>query len=225
MLSTLLLLTLLIAYVVVVEQRAPVLRAGLMTAIVVLAGSFYRRVDLLNSAGLAALILLAINPKSIVDSSFQLSFLALDCIAGVALPWMERRLQPYVRALRGWQDGTRDVSFEPLLVQFRLDLRSACPFVTSRLSSKPAAWLQDRIVNSIGLWFRVSELFVVSLVLQLGMLPLMATDFHRIPLFGPVANLFAVPLTGIIVPMGFFGLAVRSFPHGSEQSLATAWAG
>jgi competence protein ComEC len=43
------------------------------------------------------------------------------------------------------------------------------------------------------------------------MLPLMARDFHRISLLGPVANLFAVPLTGVIVPLGFFSLGSRAF--------------
>ena len=42
------------------------------------------------------------------------------------------------------------------------------------------------------------------------MLPLMARDFHRVSLLGPIANLFAVPLTGLIVPMGFFSLGLAS---------------
>ena len=50
MLATVLLLAALFAYIAVVEQRAPVLRAGLMTGIVVLAGFSYRRLEILNSA-------------------------------------------------------------------------------------------------------------------------------------------------------------------------------
>ena len=57
-LVTLLVMTTLIAYIAVVEQRAPVLRAGLMAGIVVLGSLFYRRLEILNSAGLAALVLL-----------------------------------------------------------------------------------------------------------------------------------------------------------------------
>ncbi len=211
-----LLLTLVFAYIAVVEQRPPVLRAGLMTAVVMLGGLFYRRLDLLNSAALAALILVIAKPKSVLDSSFQLSFLAIGCIGGLALPWMEQHVQPYARALRGWRDHTRDASFEPLLVQVRLDLRSACQFATSKLSSKTAIWVQDRIINSAGLSLRVSELLVMSCVLQLGMLPLMARDFHRVSLLGPFANLFAVPLTGIIVPLGFFSVGT---------SFVTPWIG
>ncbi|MGH9741499.1 MAG: ComEC/Rec2 family competence protein, partial [Candidatus Acidiferrum sp.] len=96
-------LTLLFAYVAVVEQRPPVLRAALMTAIVVIGGLFFRRLDLLNSAGLAALILLIAKPLAVRDSSFQLTFLAIGCIAGLAAPWLTKTVQPYVNALRGWR--------------------------------------------------------------------------------------------------------------------------
>ena len=46
--TTLLIMTVLLAYVAVVEERPPVLRAALMGATVLLAGLLYRRVDLLN---------------------------------------------------------------------------------------------------------------------------------------------------------------------------------
>ncbi len=93
-------LTMLSAYVAVVEQRAPVLRAAMMAAIVVLGGFFFRRLELLNSAAMAALILLAARPLALRDSSFQLTFVAIGCIAGLALPWLEKTVQPYVRALQ-----------------------------------------------------------------------------------------------------------------------------
>jgi competence protein ComEC len=124
-------LTLLLSYVVVVEQRAPVLRATLMATIVVLGGFFFRRLDLLNSAALAAMILLVANPLALWDSSFQLSFLAIGCIAGLAAPWLEKTVQPYVRALHGWREVTRDAAQEPRAAQFRIDLRSVARWISS----------------------------------------------------------------------------------------------
>jgi competence protein ComEC len=94
-------LVLLMAYVTTVEQRTSVLRAALMAGIVVVGGFFFRRLEILNSAAIAALLLLVARPSALGDSSFQLSFLAIGCIGGLALPWMERTVQPYVRALRG----------------------------------------------------------------------------------------------------------------------------
>ena len=203
-----LLLLALTAYVVIVEQRAPVLRAGLMAGLVVVGGLFYRRLELLNSAALAALILLVANPKALVDTSFQLSFLAIGCIAGLAVPWIDTRIQPYVRAMRHWRDVSRDRSYTPSMTQFRLDVRDALRGLTSPLPRNIAKRCQDGISRAAGVSFRVAELFIVSLVLQIGMLPLMASEFHRISLVGPVANLLAVPLVGMIVPFGFLCLAV-----------------
>jgi competence protein ComEC len=195
------------AYVAVVEQRAPVLRAAMMAAMVVLGGFFFRRLELLNSAAVAALILLAAKPLALRDSSFQLTFVAIGCIAGLALPWLEKRVQPYVRALRGWRDVTRDAAHEPRAIQFRIDLRSLMQWFCSRLPQRMGKPTGDMIVGGLSLTFRVWELLVITLALQAGMLPLMARDFHRIPLSAPIVNLAAVPLTGIVVPIGFLTLA------------------
>ncbi len=200
-------LTMLAAYVAVVEQRAPVLRAAMMAAIVVLGGFFFRRLELLNSAAVAALILLAARPLALRDSSFQLTFVAIGCIAGLALPWLENTVQPYVRALRGWRDVTRDGAYEPRATQFRIDLRSLAQWLSAELPQRLGRRTGDVVVGGLSLAFRVWELLVVTLALQAGMLPLMARDFHRIPLPAPLVNLAAVPLTGVVVPLGFLTLA------------------
>lgn len=200
-------LALLFAYVAVVEQRPPVLRAAMMAAIVVLGGFFFRRLDLLNSAALAALALLVAKPIALRDSSFQLTFAAMGCIAGLALPWLEKTVQPYVRALRGWRDVTRDAAHEPPAAQFRIDLRSLAQWVSARQPAWLAKATQDSLVGGLSAGFRVWELFVITVVLQIGMLPVMARDFHRIARSAPLVNLAAVPLTGVVVPLGFLTLA------------------
>jgi len=200
-------LSLLSAYATIVEQRPPVLRAAIMAAIVVLGGTLYRRLDLLNSAAVAALILLVVNPLAIRDSSFQLTFVAIGCIAGLAVPWLERTTQPYVSALRGWRDVTRDAAHEPKQAQFRIDLRGLARWISGQLPRQFAKPAESTLAGSLKLSLRVWELFALTLVLQIGMLPLMARDFHRVTLAGPVANLAAVPMMGVIVPLGFLTLA------------------
>ncbi len=223
--ATLVILLALFAYIAIVEQRPPVLRAGLMTGIVVLGTFFYRRLELLNSAALAALILLVAKPKAVVDTSFQLSFLAIGCIAGIALPWMQSHIQPFVHALKSWRDVTRDAAYTPKQVQYRLDLRDAARVLTAGLSERTAMWMQNSGVTALRWTFRLVELFALSLVLQFGMLPLMARDFHRITLLGPLANLLVVPLTGLIVPLGFSSLALALVWRGLGRVLAMplAW--
>ena len=68
-------------------------------------------------------------------------------------------------------------------------------------------------------------MIALSMVLQFGMMPLMARDFHRVTLMGLVANLFAVPLTGVIVPLGFFALggAVIAPPIARVMAWPLGW--
>lgn len=213
--TALLTLTILFAYVAVVEQRPPVLRATLMTAIVVVGQLFFRRLDLLNSAGLAALILLVARPTAIRDSSFELTFLAIGCIAGLAVPWIGKTVEPYAKALRGWNDVSRDAPHPPRAVQFRIDLRLVAQWAGSHLPSGLGNVAGRGLAASVGISLRAWELLVITLVLQIGMLPLMASDFHRVTLSAPLVNLAAVPITGIVVPLGFLalggGLAAPAF--------------
>ena len=199
-------LTFICAYVGVVEERPPVLRAALMAALVLIGHLYFRRLDLLNSAAIAALLLLVVKPLAVRDSSFQLTFLAMGSIAGLALPWLEATMQPYVRALRGWRDVTRDAAHTPHAAQFRIDLRAAMRWLSGKLpaiAEKPAC---DGVVRALAISLRAWELLIITLALQLGMLPLMAGDFHRVTMSAPLVNLVAVPLTGIIVPLGFVAL-------------------
>ncbi len=206
--SALLVFCALAAYVAVVEQRTPVLRASLMAAVVVIASCFYRRVDLLNSAAVAALILLVTNPANLADSSFQLSFVAIFSISALAAPWVERHPQKYVRALKAWRDITLDRRFEPALVQFRLDVRSAMAVFASHISGRGLTVAEFIAIRTVRYSLWAVEMFAVSFVLHLAMLPLMVRDFHRVSLTGPFANLAAVPLTGLIVPAGLTGLGI-----------------
>jgi competence protein ComEC len=49
---------------------------------------------------------------------------------------------------------------------------------------------------------------------------LMARDFHRITLSAPLVNLAAVPLTGIVVPLGFLTLGCGLISHAVGEMLA-----
>ncbi|HZC65469.1 MAG TPA: DNA internalization-related competence protein ComEC/Rec2 [Candidatus Dormibacteraeota bacterium] len=204
-------LLLLFFYVMMVEQRAPVLRAALMAGIVLLGGVFYRRLDLLNSAGIAAVILLVARPASLLDSSFQLTFVAIACIAGVSAPWLEAHIQPYIAALRGWREVRRDTAHPPKVAQFRIDLRTAVAWLASRVPTKFLKPVEDLSVGSLWLLLRMVELTAVTLVLQIGMQPLMTVSFHRVALTAPVVNLLAVPMMGVMVPLGFGAVLSGTF--------------
>ncbi len=156
---------------------------------------------------MAALILLVARPLALGDSSFQLTFVAIGCIAGLALPWLEKSVQPYVRAFRGWRDVSRDAAHEPRAIQFRIDLRSLSQWLSAKLPQRLGRSTGDLLVGGLSMTLRIWELLVITLALQTGMLPMMARDFHRITLSAPIVNLAAVPLTRIVVPLGFLTLA------------------
>lgn len=218
--STLLTLTALAAYAAIVESRPPILRAVLMAGLLLFARLLFRRMDLLHSAALAALLILVAQPLSLTDPSFQLSFLAVGTIGALATPWLGRTSAPLRRSLEHLQDVTRDAAYAPRLVQFRLDLRDVARWLGTRLPKRLGARAHSLLTLPLRAAFRLWELVALSFVLQCGMLPLLAHYFHRVSLAGPLANVPAVTLTGILVPLGFAVLGISFFWSRLAHALA-----
>jgi competence protein ComEC len=195
-------------YVAIIEDRPPIMRAALMAAIYLLARMLFRRVALLNAVSLAAVVILLFRPSEVTQASFQLSFLAAGIIAGIAEPLLERTVEHYRRALEHLGDITRDGSHAPKAAEFRIDLRAVSAWLRSRLPLKLAQYCDQIVVMPCRVGLRLWELAVLSVALQIGMLPLMARDFHRVSFIAPVANIPAVLLTSILIPFGFAALAL-----------------
>jgi len=219
-LTTLLTLIALAAYLGIVQDRPPILRAALMTGLFLCARLFFRRVFLLNTVALAALILLAARPSDLFQSSFQLSFLAAGVIAGLAIPWIGRTSTPYRRALEHLGDVTRDRLHSPRATQFRLDLRSAASAVAKKVPQRVAPYAESFCILPARFGLRVWEIFLLSFCIQLGMAPLLALYFHRVSISGPLCNVFAVPMVGVVVPLGFLTLALSYISFGAGMILA-----
>jgi len=198
------------AYVGIVQDRPPILRAALIATLYLCARPLFRRVELLNTIAIAALILLIWKASSLGDSSFQLSFLAAAVIAGLALPWMERSSAPYRAGLNHLGDVTRDTAHAPKIAQFRIEMRAAVRWLAGKMPARLASRSGALFVLPVRAGLRLWEIILLSAVIQWGMLPFLAQDFHRVSLAGPMSNIPAVLLTGIIVPLGFvtLGMAV-----------------
>ncbi len=212
-------------FVAVVEDRPPIERAALMACVVLLARLMFRRVEILNTLAVAALLVLMNRPTSLVDASFQLSFLAAAIIGGIALPLVAASSAPYRLALAHLGDVTRDAAHAPRAIQFRLDLRSASDWLASRLPARLAARSSLLLEWPCGAAFRLWEIFLISLSVQLGLVPLMARFFHRVSVTGPLVNMPAAILSGLIVPFGFISLGLDALWHGLGQFAAhfTGW--
>jgi competence protein ComEC len=194
------------AYVGMVQDRPPILRAALMVALYLCARPFFRRVELLNTIALAALVILFWKPSLLMDSSFELSFLAAGVIAALALPWMDRTSAPYRAGLAHLGDVTRDIVHSPKVIQFRIEMRAAANWLAARMPNRFASRASALIGAPVNIGLRLWEIVLLSVVIQWGMMPILAQDFHRVSLAGPLSNIPAVILTGLIVPLGFLTL-------------------
>ena len=204
------------AYAGIVEDHPPILRSAWMATFYLLALLLFRRTHVLNAMGLAAIIILGARPSEISDSSFLLSFVAVGSIGAIAAPWLGRTAGNYLRALDHLGDVTRDASHPPQAAQFRLDLRTSKDWLARHLPAS-ASRFAGAIITApcrVGLW--LWETIVISAAIQVTMLPLMAEYFHRVSVLGLFANVPAVLLTGVIVPIGFLslGASVISQPLG-----------
>jgi competence protein ComEC len=204
---TLLTLAVLAAHAGIVEDRPPIVRAVLMAAVYLFARLLFRRMDLLNIAALSALAILVVCPSEITDASFLLSFSAVATIGAIAVPWIANTSEPFLRGLSHLTDVSRDVIHSPRVIQFRMELRTAASWLSTRLPTYAAPYGSNLVAAPLRIGFYLWELMVLSAILQLGMLPSMTYYFHRVTLVGPFANVSAVVLTGLAVPIGFFTLA------------------
>ena len=207
---TLLTLIALAAYVGIVEDRPPILRAALMAAIYLSARLLYRRMDLLNMAALCRRWQFSSRArrKSAMRVSC-LSFSAVGIIGALAVPWictLERALSSRSRAF----DGRQPRRFARA-ARDSIPNRNACcdsmAFRRGFRALRRTVWTSICLLSRFARGFIFWELMVISAILQLGMLPPLAYYFHRVTLVGPLANIPAVLLTGLIVPLGFFTLA------------------
>lgn len=93
-------------YTLLVGAGASVVRAAIMGALSVVALHYGRQNDALNALAMAALLMTALNPLTLFDLSFQLSFLATLGLILYVLPlttWFEAKIGEIVSAERAKQ--------------------------------------------------------------------------------------------------------------------------
>ncbi|MFZ0287354.1 MAG: ComEC/Rec2 family competence protein [Terriglobales bacterium] len=202
-----------VSYATLTGVGAPVWRATLMLALYLCARLLYRRKSVLNAVGVAALILLLIDPASLFGASFQLSFLCVLIITAIGMPILERTTQPVLSAVKNLSSVGYDFALPPKLVQFRLDLRMVAGRLQRFLGPRVALPLLALAARVLLL---SAEFLVISLVLQVGFTLPMAYDFHRATIVSLGANILAVPLTEIALVACVAAIAI------SYASLALA---
>lgn len=198
-----LLLGFLAVYALLVEQRAPTLRATLMIALYLVARILDRDHSPLNAVGGVALMLLYYRPAWLYESGFQLSFAAALLIIGIAVPLLERTTEPYRKGLRRLDDVLLDDRFPPRIAQARLDLRAVTVALRHRvvfLERYPTV-ARHIVVGPLRVAAWVVNMLIFSAVLQLGLLLLMVEIFHRVTFAGVALNALAIPVMTLLLAL------------------------
>jgi competence protein ComEC len=193
-------------YALVTGWGAPCVRSAAGLTLFMVCGYFYRKRRPLNLLAAVALAFLICDPDQLFDASFQLTFLAVAFLGAFATPLIEATSGPLARGLTDLHDTGRDLHLAAGVAQFRLELRLLVDTLR-RVARLPlhAATLLVMVPARLLLFFY--EVAVVSAVIQLGLALPMVVYFHRLGLSGLSANAFAVPIMGLLVPVGFVAVA------------------
>jgi len=194
------------AYSIAVGADVPVVRATIMFTILLFSQVVYRKGNLLNSLGLCAIILLVWRPEDLFSQSFQLTFASVLSIVAFAFPLIEN-----LRKIGAWRP-TAEMPFPP---DVSVPLKKFC----ETLYWREAVWQAEKtrqiwsahifkspylkIFDAKGFQKIAQYLFegvLVSLIVQIWLLPLTIYYFHRVSIASVLLNLW----------VGFF-IALESF--------------
>ena len=106
-------------YAFLADLGPPIVRATITLSVYLLTRLLFRDRAGLNALGIAALGILVAAPRTLFEASFQLTFLSVIAVAGIAVPILQRTLYPLQR-------GAAQYRFARLRLQLA-DARGAVP--------------------------------------------------------------------------------------------------
>lgn len=169
-----------IGYLGISSMSAPSIRAFIMITLFLFGLLIHRKGFWINTLLLAAVIIILIQPDSLLDLSFQLSFIAVLCIGLVA-----------------GQQGSR--AAEGTVPDFVVSAQSNDLRTGSSKALGGAVALESGLSLSQPLLRYFSTSLKISLAATIGTAPLVAYHFHYFSLISPVANLIITPIIGFII--------------------------
>jgi competence protein ComEC len=206
-------------YGIAVGGETPVIRACVMFSLMMFSYAFYRTSTLLNTLGGSALVLLVWRPSDLFDPSFQLTVVSVTAIFVLGLPLVEN-----FAAIGSWTPTSKR-PFPPNVPNW---LRRCCETIYWR----EAVWQIERgrqiwsaqlfkapFVNRIDdlgvrrvLTF-VFEGVVISLAVQIWLLPLLIYYFHRVSIASIFLNLWVGAVLATESVAALIAVALGSLSH------------
>lgn len=204
-------------YTLAVGADVPVVRAAIMFTIVSFSYVIYRQSSLLNSLGVCGLLLLVWRPSDLFNPSFQLTFVSVAAIVSFAYP-----LLSMLRSIGDWVP-LASTPFPPNVPSW---LKRLCEMLywnpdAWRVESKRQIWtanlfkrpfMRERVVGVVQTFVRYFfEGVLVSVIVQIWMLPLVVVYFHRISVASVLLNLWVGGFIALESFAGVIGALVSHF--------------
>jgi len=212
-------------YTVAVGAESSVVRAALMFTIVALAPVIFRRASSLNALGGTALVLLVWRPQNLFDPSFQLTFLSVLAIVVVAWPvlqkiqaigsWQPTRQTPYPPACPHWLLAFSECLFwnEPKWQSEMARSVYQCKLFKARLTEHLQQYRMQRLFRY------VFTALVVSVSVQIVLLPFLIIYFHRISIASLVLNIGVSLIVAVLTLVAMAALLVGQFSPAAAAPL------
>ena len=202
-------LTCALAYAAIVDGQAAVYRATIAVMFLVIGKLLDRGYAVLNATAATAFILLFIDPSSIEDPSFQMTFAAVLAVVGIGVPAGQWALGWLREGLKDFDNEARDGDLSLRASDWRVSRRVWC-----ELHGMPS-WV---VTVPWKIALLAGEALIVSLCVEMIFAVFMVESFHRLSPISPLVNVPAGIITAIVTPLAL----LLVFLPGPAAAL-TAW--
>jgi competence protein ComEC len=181
-----------LTYAALVEGQAPVYRAAIAVMFLVIGKLLDRGHAVLNATAGTAFILLLIDPTSLDDPSFQMTFAAVLAVVGAGIPASQWALGWFRAALKDFDDESKDSALPIEASDWRVSKRVWC-----ELHGMPN-WI---VTIPYRLLLVTGEALIVSFAVEIAFTVFMVESFHRLSPISPFVNVPAGIVAAIVTPL------------------------
>ncbi len=198
------------SYAFVADLGSPIVRATITLNIYLLTRLLFRDRAGLNALGIAALGIVLVNPRALFEASFQLTFLSVIAVAGIAAPILRRTIYPLQTGLRNLDSPEYDYYLPTRAAQVRVEMRVLRSALADVIGARLANFL---LVSVTRLLLAAAELLFVSTVINLVLALPMAWYFHRATTMSLPANALVIPIASVLLPTAVLAVALSYVAH------------
>ncbi|MGB8769918.1 MAG: ComEC/Rec2 family competence protein [Candidatus Korobacteraceae bacterium] len=197
-------------YAFLADLGSPIVRATITLGIYLVTRLLFRDRAALNGLGIAALGILLVNPRTLFEASFQLTFLSVIAVAGIAVPVLRQTVYPFRKALSNLDSTACDIALPTRAAQFRFDVRLARDLIEDVSNRRVANFVVVGVTRFV---IGAAELLFTSTVIQIALALPMVWYFHRATTMALPANALVIPIAGILLPAAVVAVAASYTAH------------